>query len=64
MHAHNTAQHRVICSQAVTVANLSLSTRAGYDTGVISGALVTIGGDLGPAELSSGKKVRAQSILP
>ncbi|KIJ25722.1 hypothetical protein M422DRAFT_62206 [Sphaerobolus stellatus SS14] len=25
----------------------------GYDTGVISGALVTIGGDLGPAELSS-----------
>ena len=29
----------------------------GYDTGVISGALVTIGGDLGPAELSSGQKV-------
>ncbi|KAH9854546.1 general substrate transporter [Lenzites betulinus] len=28
----------------------------GYDTGVISGALVTIGGDLGPAELSSGQK--------
>ncbi|TBU44093.1 general substrate transporter [Dichomitus squalens] len=27
----------------------------GYDTGVISGALVTIGGDLGPAELSSGQ---------
>ncbi|KAJ8496933.1 hypothetical protein ONZ51_g780 [Trametes cubensis] len=31
----------------------------GYDTGVISGALVTIGGDLGPAELSSGQKVRS-----
>ncbi|THH00255.1 hypothetical protein EW026_g2249 [Hermanssonia centrifuga] len=28
----------------------------GYDTGVISGALVTIGSDLGPAELSSGQK--------
>ncbi|KAH8101726.1 general substrate transporter [Cristinia sonorae] len=28
----------------------------GYDTGVISGALVTIGGDLGPTELSSGQK--------
>jgi MFS transporter, SP family, solute carrier family 2 (myo-inositol transporter), member 13 len=29
----------------------------GYDTGVISGALVTIGSDLGPAELSNGQKV-------
>jgi hypothetical protein len=29
----------------------------GYDTGVISGALVTINGDLGPTELSSGQKV-------
>ncbi|KAJ8496904.1 hypothetical protein ONZ45_g12272 [Pleurotus djamor] len=28
----------------------------GYDTGVISGALVTIGSDLGPAELSNGQK--------
>ncbi|KAA1475306.1 general substrate transporter [Dentipellis sp. KUC8613] len=28
----------------------------GYDTGVISGALVTIGGDLGPTELSSIQK--------
>lgn len=28
----------------------------GYDTGVISGALVTINSDLGPAELSSGQK--------
>ncbi|EMD36968.1 hypothetical protein CERSUDRAFT_83989 [Gelatoporia subvermispora B] len=28
----------------------------GYDTGVVSGALVTIGSDLGPAELSSGQK--------
>jgi len=28
----------------------------GYDTGVISGALVTIGSDLGPAALSSGQK--------
>lgn len=32
---------------------------AGYDTGVISGALVTINGDLGPAELSTGQKVRS-----
>lgn len=30
---------------------------SGYDTGVISGALVSIGSDLGPAELSSGQKV-------
>jgi SP family myo-inositol transporter-like MFS transporter 13 len=37
------------------VHNLTFS--AGYDTGVISGALVTIGSDLGPAELSSGQKV-------
>ncbi len=29
----------------------------GYDTGVISGALVTIGSDLGPEQLSSGQKV-------
>ena len=29
----------------------------GYDTGVISGALVTIGSDLGPTELSDGQKV-------
>ncbi|KAG8710549.1 myo-inositol transporter, partial [Ceratobasidium sp. 423] len=28
----------------------------GYDTGVISGALVTIGSDLGPAQLSNGQK--------
>lgn len=28
----------------------------GYDTGVISGALVTIGSDLGPAELSNTQK--------
>lgn len=28
----------------------------GYDTGVISGALVTINGDLGPPELSNGQK--------
>lgn len=28
----------------------------GYDTGVISGALVTINGDLGPSELSNGQK--------
>lgn len=28
----------------------------GYDTGVISGALVVIGGDLGPPQLSSGQK--------
>jgi SP family myo-inositol transporter-like MFS transporter 13 len=29
----------------------------GYDTGVISGALVTIGSDLGPEALSNGQKV-------
>ncbi|KAH7908541.1 general substrate transporter [Hygrophoropsis aurantiaca] len=28
----------------------------GYDTGVISGALVTINGDLGPSQLSNGQK--------
>ncbi|OBZ76166.1 Myo-inositol transporter 1 [Grifola frondosa] len=28
----------------------------GYDTGVISGTLVTVGSDLGPTELSSGQK--------
>lgn len=28
----------------------------GYDTGVISGTLVTINGDLGPAQLSDGQK--------
>lgn len=32
----------------------------GYDTGVISGALVTIGSDLGPAALSNGQKVHAR----
>ena len=34
----------------------------GYDTGVISGALVTIGSDLGPAALSNGQKVRIQNF--
>jgi hypothetical protein len=29
----------------------------GYDTGVISGALVTIGSDLGPQNLTNGQKV-------
>lgn len=32
-------------------------TLSGYDTGVISGALVTIGSDLGSVELSNGQKV-------
>ena len=36
---------------------------AGYDTGVISGALVTIGSDLGPGELSSLQKVRIYVCL-
>ena len=36
----------------------------GYDTGVISGALVTIGSDLGPAELSNGQKVSILSHKP
>ncbi|KAF9237131.1 general substrate transporter [Melanogaster broomeanus] len=31
----------------------------GYDTGVISGALVTIKGDLGPSQLSNGQKARS-----
>ena len=35
----------------------------GYDTGVISGALVTIGSDLGPAELSNLQKVRSSLCL-
>ena len=35
----------------------SVPTPIGYDTGVISGALVTIGSDLGPTVLSSGQKV-------
>ena len=30
---------------------------SGYDTGVISGALVSIGGDLGPSELTNTQKV-------
>lgn len=33
----------------------------GYDTGVISGTLVTINGDLGPAQLSDGQKVSRMS---
>jgi MFS transporter, SP family, solute carrier family 2 (myo-inositol transporter), member 13 len=36
----------------------------GYDTGVISGALVTIGSDLGPAELSNGQKVSILLLGP
>jgi len=35
----------------------------GYDTGVISGALVTINSDLGPAQLSSLQKVGLCSPL-
>ena len=35
----------------------------GYDTGVISGALVTIGSDLGPVELSNGQKVNILLLL-
>jgi hypothetical protein len=35
----------------------------GYDTGVISGALVTIKGDLGPSELSNGQKVRSSGRI-
>lgn len=37
---------------------LTDSLSVGYDTGVISGALVTIKGDLGPSALSDGQKVR------
>jgi hypothetical protein len=35
----------------------TLNQVPGYDTGVISGALVTIGSDLGPEALSNGQKV-------
>ena len=35
----------------------------GYDTGVISGTLVAIGSDLGPAELSNGQKVSISILL-
>ncbi len=42
---------------AYTVLTAFLNLFSGYDTGVISGALVSIGSDLGPAELSSGQKV-------
>lgn len=35
----------------------------GYDTGVVSGALVTIGSDLGPAELSNSQKVSCRKSL-
>ena len=45
--------HYSLDSPRAHVANIQL----GYDTGVISGALVTIGSDLGPTELSSGQKV-------
>ena len=38
--------------------SLITERRAGYDTGVISGALVTIGSDLGVASLSDLQKVR------
>ncbi len=36
----------------------------GYDTGVISGALVTIGKDLGGSTLTNGQKVRALAVCP
>lgn len=41
----------------VSLHTLVLNDFAGYDTGVVSGALVTIGGDLGPSELSDTQKV-------
>lgn len=46
-------RHRALRSPMVLTLFLT-----GYDTGVISGALVTIGSDLGPAALSSGQKVQ------
>ncbi|CAE6450150.1 unnamed protein product [Rhizoctonia solani] len=39
-----------------SMCRLYLSRSVGYDTGVISGALVTIGSDLGPEQLSNGQK--------
>lgn len=35
---------------------------AGYDTGVISGALVTISSDLGPSQLSNGQKASLSTL--
>lgn len=35
----------------------------GYDTGVISGALVTIGSDLGPQNLTNGQKVHLTRVF-
>ena len=41
-----------------------LTVVIGYDTSVISGALVTIGSDLGPEALSNDKKVPAAAQCP
>lgn len=52
-----------LCTCPVCAKRGGLTSHTGYDTGVISGALVTIGGDLGPAELSSGQKVRLPELV-
>lgn len=47
----------------ITYAIYLVERNTGYDTGVISGALVTIGSDLGPAELSNGQKVSIRVLI-